>query len=304
MGYMRHKYTRPYFLKEDSAGNPTIYGNEGVQDYKKGSIRGIDRDILRRLDFRGKDVLDVGFGRGEAIKFAVDNGAVRVTGVDFSRDAYDIAREFLDRYGIHADLYCDEALSYFKSYTIRNDAEPFDIVLMLDVVEHIPRSELSEILKLMHNLLSDRAVIAINTPVFRVDNDVIAEGLNPRARDTSDDFDETAGMHCNRFTKRSLQSYMRNSGFIAISGHLFLANLSIALPLEGSRFAWWKAFKTRYPILLSALWWPERFTHAASWEEVRKREKSRLRRVLRFPKRVVKAVLRRIGFRGKPVEGQ
>lgn len=303
MGYMRHKYTRAYFLKEDSAGKPTTYGVEGVEDYKKGTIREQDREILRRLDFRGKTVLDVGYGRGEAIKFAVHNGAIRLTGVDFSKDANEIATEFLERYGIYADLYCDDALSFFKSYSMRDDSELFDIVLMLDVVEHIPRSELSRILNLMHKVLSTQAVLAINTPVFPVDNDVIAHGLDPRARDSSDDFDETAGMHCNRYTKKSLQNYMRGCGFISISRHLFVQSLPIAKALEGTRWAWWKAFKMGYPILLSGLWWPERFTLAASWEEVRRREKSPIRRLLRFAKRAVKTVLRRIGFRSKSVGG-
>lgn len=304
MGYMRHKYTRAYFLKEDSTGNPTIYGVEGVEDYKKGSIREHDWDILRRLNFRGKTVLDVGFGRGEAIKFAAENGAITVVGVDFSKDANDIAREFLYLHGIHADLYCDDAFSFFKSYPIRENAKRFDIILMLDVVEHVPRSELNEILKLMPKVLSDRAVVAINTPVFPVDNDVIADGVDPRSRDSSDDCDETAGMHCNRYTKSSLQTYMRSCGFIAISGHFFLPSLSIARPLEGSRRAWWKAFKMGYPILLSGHWWPERFVYVSSSEEIRRQQKRPMQRVLRLVKRVAKTVLHRIGFRAERVGGQ
>ena len=297
MGYMKHKYTRTYFLKEDSAGNKTVFGAEGVEEFKRGEVRKHDMDILQRLDFEGKTVLDLGFGRGTMIKFAVDKGAAKVVGVDFSKDAYAIAREFLVRYGMHADLYCDDALSFFESYTAREDAEPFDIVLMLDFVEHVSRSELTEILKLMRKVLSTRAVVVINTPIYRVDNDVISDGLDPRARDTSDEFQETAGMHCNRYTQKSLRNYMRDCGLVAISGHFFVPTLSIPRPLEGSRYGWWKAFKMGYPILLSALWQSELFEYALSWEEIRRRQNRAIhpiQRVFRFGKRAVRAMLSRM----------
>lgn len=300
MGYLKHKYTKGYFLKEDSAGNPTVCGAEGVQDFKKGGIRAIDRDTLRRLHFRGKNVLDLGFGRGEAIKFAIDNGASKVIGVDFSDDANEIARQFLDSYGIHAELYCDDALIFLQSYVTRGRAEPFDIVMMLDFVEHVPRSELGEILRLIRSVLSARAVVAINTPRFQVDNDVISHGLDPRTIHSSDEFEGTAGMHCNRYTKKSLQTYMRNYGFIAISGHFFVPNLSVGQPIEGSRYAWLKAWRRRYPILLSALLRSERFERAFLWEEIVSRQNrptNKMRIIFRFSKAQAMAVLHRIRTR-------
>jgi hypothetical protein len=290
---MKYKYTKSYFLKEDSAGNPTIYGANGVEEFKKGEVRDADRDILRRLNFRGKTVLDLGFGRGEVIKYAVDMGAAKVVGIDFSKDAYAIAREFLDNYGIQADLYCDDALSFLQTYTARDDAKPFDIVLMLDFVEHVPRDELTEILKLMRKILISQSVVVINTPIYPLDNDVIKDGPDPRAKDTSDDFEETAGMHCNRYTQKSLRNYMRVCGLLAISGHIFVPALSILGPLEGSRWALWKAYKKGYPILVSALWQPEYFEFAFSWEDIRKRQNHPLPRALRFGKHIVRGMLRR-----------
>jgi SAM-dependent methyltransferase len=267
MGYVRSKYTRAYYLKEDSEGNKTVFGAQGVEDFKKGGIREHDLDILRRMDFRGRNVLDLGFGRGEAIKYALDNGARMVVGVDFSEDANVIAREFLERYNLQADLYCMDVVDFFKWYASQKDAETFDMVLMLDFVEHVPRSELTDVLTLMRNWVSDRAVLAINTPVFQVDNDVIADGLDPRTMHTSEELEETAGMHCNLYTKISLRNYLRDSGFIAISGHFFVPNLSISRVLEGTPWAWLIAFRRGYPILRSAMWHKERFEYAMSWGE-------------------------------------
>jgi len=281
MGYMKHKYTRTYFLKEDCAGNKTVIGVEGVEDFKRGGIREHDLDILRRMDFRGKNVLDLGFGRGEAIKYALDNGAHRVVGVDFSEDANAIVRAFLTHYGLQAELHCMDALIFFQEYATRKDAESFDIVLMLDFIEHVPRSELTNVLTVMHDWLSDRAVLAINTPVFQVDNDVIADGLDPRARDTSDDYEETAGMHCNRYTKASLRNYLRSCGFTAISGHFFVPNLSIARVLDGTPWAWWIAGKRSYPVLRFAMWQKEYFEYAISLDEIKRKQNSKREQLLR-----------------------
>lgn len=272
VGYVRHKYTREYFLKKDDAGKPTLYGVAGLEEFMKGDIRETDKAILQCLDFNGRHVLEFGFGRGEAIKYALDNGAAKVVGVDFSEHASEIAEDFLTRHGYvdrRYELHCKDALGFLREYRPIKAHELFDIVLMLDFVEHIPRSELTEVLKLMHGTLSIRAVIAVNTPVFKVDNDVIKEGLKPEARDTSDVCEETMGMHCNRYTKESLIGFMRDCGFQAISeGHFFATHLSTPTPLDGNRpeELWSNAFKTGYPIQSS--WKLEQFEHACSLLEL------------------------------------
>ena len=272
MGYMKEKYTKAYYLKKDEQGQDTIYGVEGLPEFRNGDIRQHDKDILSRLEYQGKNVLDIGFGRGEALKFTADHGAANLIGVDFSEDAYTIATDFLNQHGIKASLYCQEAIDFLKSYVSSPDHQKLDIVIMLDCVEHIPRSELSQILSLLSQCLSTRGVIAINTPVFKVDNDVIAEGLNPQAKDTGDDFEETSGMHCNRYTKASLKSYMRSLSFKAISVHFFFPFLPVLTFLEGSRSAWEKACDLGYPISSIAINLPEQFEYAMSWEDIKKLE--------------------------------
>jgi len=294
VGYVRHKYTRAYFLKKDAMGNPTVYGAEGVEEFKKGAVRKHDLDILQRLDFKGKAVLDLGYGRGAMIKYAKDEGAARVVGVDFSPDAHAIAQELLNRYHVTADLYCDDALNFLKSYALQENIEDFDIVLMLDFVEHVPRSELTEILKLLHKVLSPRAIVAINTPIYPIDNDVIRDGLDPKSRDTSDEFEETTGMHCNRYTKQSLQKYMKECEFLAISGHFFVPHPSIPNSLEVHRVEWMDAFALGFPIRPFVQSQTERFEYALSWEEIKRRQKRSIFKRLGSGKQLVRASLRRI----------
>ncbi|MFC1848228.1 class I SAM-dependent methyltransferase [Chloroflexota bacterium] len=253
-----------------------------MEEFWMGGIRKVDKDILERIGFRGKNVLDLGFGRGEAIKYALENGARKVIGVDFSEDACSIAREHLEKYDLSAEIYCEEALDFFQSYIARKEVEPFDIVLMLDFIEHIPRFELTKILWLMRRVLSPRVVVAINTPVYPVDNDVIAAGFDPRAKCSSDDFEETAGMHCNRYTRKSLRHYMNANGFKALSGHLFVTHLPIPRYLEDTRVASRVAFRMRYPVDWQLMRQPEQFEYALSYYQQRKQRDSLLKIIFRL----------------------
>jgi 2-polyprenyl-3-methyl-5-hydroxy-6-metoxy-1,4-benzoquinol methylase len=272
MGYAQEKYTKTYFLRRDENGNPTAFGVIGLDEFEKGSIRSQDKALLAPLDFKGKAVLELGFGRGEAMKRALEQGARRVVGVDFSEDAAAIATQFLQRYGLVAEIICADALEFVKC---EKNEKCFDLVLMLDVIEHIPRAECAILLKELHRVLTPRALLVINTPVFGEDNDVLVEGLKPRARDESDDYPETSGMHCNRYTKASLRRFMRTCGYGAIGGHYFANDFAASPVVPIARLAWRKAYREGYP-LGGPVKPPEQFEIAYS-----SKQQERLRRLPR-----------------------
>jgi len=253
MGYMQQKYTSSYFLNEDSEGNDTHFGVEGVEEFRRGEIRGQDLALLKKVDFTGAVVIDFGFGRGEAMKYALEHGATRVIGVDFSRDAFRIAENMLKEYKLNAELYCDDALHFIDDMVMHDEAIKVDVVLMFDFIEHIPRSELTELFSILKTVLADRGIIVVNTPIFKVDNDVIVEGLNPLARDTGDERIETMGMHCNRYTKQSLKQYMKRRGFSAISNHYFIQQNFMVDMLPWRMLKHWSAGKSGY--FLKSLSW-------------------------------------------------
>lgn len=259
MGHLREKYTAEYYLHRDRDGNAVHYGADGLESFLEGSIRIEDLDILERIDFRGKRVLDLGCGRGEALKYAAEHGAADVHGVDFSKAAIEIARQFLHQANVEVQLHCADALEFLRAWAQRKDPQSFDVVTMLDCIEHIPRSELSVLLRTLLPLMSRRAVLAVNTPAFGADNDLLVEGLKPRAHDTSDDHEATAGMHCNRYTRRSLKRYLRGQGFAAVSHHLFVPHWRPPRWLEATHWALRKAAKLGYPILLPRALKAERY---------------------------------------------
>jgi len=247
MGYLKDKYTKSYFLKQNVDGKFDNIGVEGAEIFfkGKGNIRIPDLDILRRIDFSNKNVLEFGYGRGESLWFASQNGAAYICGVDFSNDAFELASNYLKE--IKVDLFCDDGLNFITKNNFKNK---FDIIIMFDFVEHVPRTELSDIFINLKRVINEKSIIAISTPIFKVDNDVILEGLKEEARDTSDEHDKTSGMHCNRYTLFSLKEFMKKCGFTSISGHIFINGLVINNCRKNKQFFTWNnALIEGFPVL-------------------------------------------------------
>ncbi len=269
MGYLKEKYIKEYYIRTGHCTKETRVRAAGIDEFYNGSIREVDRDILSRIDFKNKHVLDIGCGRGEAIKYVHEQGAARVWGVDFSEDAIAIANEFLKRHGIKAELRCEDALPFARDYLVRlqkGQGDLFDIVIMFDSVEHIPRSELTELLITLKGLISYRGIFAIHTPHFGTNNDVIKEGFKLLAFDGTEDDAVTRGMHCNRYTRASLKKYLRKLDLFALSHHLFVVNFPPCPScFMATRWARKKIFKMGYPILLPQAHQPEQY-EGYSWK--------------------------------------
>lgn len=290
MGYMKEKYTKSYFLRRDEYGNKLAHGVEGIEEFEVGGIRRQDLRLIERLNLSGCKILDIGFGRGEAVKLSLESGALNVTGVDFSESAVEIASENLSKYGLSANLNCADALDFVsKLAESSNGNKLFDIVLMLDFVEHIPRSELRIMLINLKKLLTDKAVLVINTPIFMADNDVIADGLLDIARDLSDDSEETAGMHCNRYTRDSLNSFMKSCGFEMIADQYYINQTYFLKSIPFFRIGWFGAYLKGFPISLRGLWRVDRREYAYSAHEIKRRERS----IFRKAKRIIGKIIRR-----------
>lgn len=255
MGYLQKKYTEEYFTGMDKNGNKLNYGVEGYSEFLDGRIRDIDMSMLTQISFKNKRVIEFGFGRGEVAKYVIDNGAQSYTGVDFSKAALKIAKKFLKKYGISSPkLYQDDALAFVKKYLKTHNQDRFDIVLMFDFIEHVPRSELNLIMKLLKKILSDKAIIVINTPAYRYDNDVIKDGLNElnnlNSYDASDLREETKGMHCNKYSIVSLQEFMFGLGYINITQIHFFVQFEKKSALQHFSYKrrWRACSKDAYPI--------------------------------------------------------
>lgn len=228
MGFLRDKYTREYFLGFDENGNKLHYGAAGGLEYLNGQIFDDIKLSLDLIDsYSGKNILEIGFGRGEVIKYVIERDANSYYGIDFSESAYNLAQEYiLDKFNLEDKnkviLICDDALEHIKQNLAKFKSMKIDTIIMLDVIEHIPCNEMRELLSLLSQIASNNSLFLGHTPFYEIDEDYIKQGeyLKPS---TSDLIVETKGMHCNKYTEKRFYKELSEAGFLPFKeGRLFV----------------------------------------------------------------------------------
>lgn len=220
MGWLKEKYTKAYFVRRDANGELLPYGVDGIEWWEKGEIYPPARTLLDGLNLAGARVLDIGHGRGEAVRHCLRLGAAFVCGIDFAEPAHEIAIATLEpedpsKYRlVNAD-----ALEFFEAESL--DAA-YDVVLMLDVIEHITRPEVDRLMPLVMRALVPGGCCVVHTPFFAEDDDVLVTGGKANCKDSSDTFDETRGMHINRYCESGLGEHLAKHGFIRKGPYYFV----------------------------------------------------------------------------------
>lgn len=154
---IKHLYDDTYFLGGNSKITGQIIGVEGYQDFASGKIYKKKIDCANLLNFKNKHVLDIGFGRGEILKYCYKNGAKYCTGIDYSESAYKIAKNYL---GDKANLFCLPFDEINKIIIYHQ----FNVIYMCDTIEHITMDELEIGFKQLVPLLSFDCEMLIMTP--------------------------------------------------------------------------------------------------------------------------------------------
>jgi len=212
MGFLREKYNREYFTGLTPSGEAADYGALGASEWRAGGIFHEIKEPIDLVDLRGGHVLEIGYGRGESARYMfVEKGILEYLGVDFSEDAFQLARETLAKISLDAwHLEVCDALDFLRT---ANFDSRFDAVFMLDTIEHIPRSEVQELLPLILRSLKHGGFLVVDTPFYSVDEDYIEQGYRFVAPSASDLHPATTGMHCNKYTRERLLSEMGRAGF-------------------------------------------------------------------------------------------
>jgi cyclopropane fatty-acyl-phospholipid synthase-like methyltransferase len=212
MGFLKEKYTREYFTGRTATGAETGYGALGANEWRAGTIFQEIREPIDSVDLRSASVFEIGYGRGESARYMFkDKGIVEYFGVDFSEDAFHLARETLA--DIPADLCRLEVADALHFMQAAQFQSRFDAVFMLDTIEHIPRVEVESLLPLIMKALKTGGQLIVDTPFYGVDEDYIDQGYRFVAPSASDLHPATKGMHCNKFTRERILREMSNAGF-------------------------------------------------------------------------------------------
>lgn len=140
-------YNKAYFLSDSV---------EGYQEYFDGSMSHTKIKLLNMLSVEdGINCLEVGVGRGEFLRQCAMIGA-KVTGIDYSRDAIDIARATL----------CDFPEANIQISDARHlpfESDSFERVFAGDVIEHLSFEDGTLMLKEMYRVLKPGGFMLVHT---------------------------------------------------------------------------------------------------------------------------------------------
>lgn len=94
---------------------------------------------------------------------------------------------------------------------------------MLDIIEHIPRNEVDQIVPALYSALKRGGCLVSHTPLYNNDADLIHNiNHNNTLFDSADEYKETKGMHINRYTRESLCKQFCKYNFVCYNDYIFL----------------------------------------------------------------------------------
>lgn len=145
-------YTKEYYLSSC----------RGFEEFLRGEVSQRLLYAFALADLRkGMHILDVGTGRGElAVKCA--EAGVHVKAIDYSQAAIEIARESLKRVG--KEVAKGVVFERMNAKKISYSDKSFDVVFMIDVVEHLYPEELRLALLEIKRVLKPGGRMIIHTP--------------------------------------------------------------------------------------------------------------------------------------------
>lgn len=150
---------------------PAVYTDDyyltnchGYEDFVVSGGRRVGPRFVKALslagDLRGKRVLDVGCGRGELVVQSAMRGA-EAWGIDYAQAAVDIAARALatadagPRERTHVEQMDVKALRFAGGF--------FEVVFMMDVVEHLYPHELAQALDELHRTIRPGGRLVLHT---------------------------------------------------------------------------------------------------------------------------------------------
>ncbi|MDD5070083.1 MAG: class I SAM-dependent methyltransferase [Candidatus Omnitrophica bacterium] len=136
------------------ADNPSY----ASQYFSNHSGQSIVNYIKNHVSIYDKTILDFGCGPGFLLDKLIKSGASKVYGLDFSRQSVDKANAaHQDKKTFKGAVCLDNLPSLFKDNT-------FDVVVAVEVVEHLSEDYLLEMLKEVHRILKPGGFFIVTTP--------------------------------------------------------------------------------------------------------------------------------------------
>ena len=160
-----------------------------------------------------KLMVDIGCGRGEMLALYAAHGWLSV-GVDFSPDALNICQRLIPQLPLEVSKNVSLVCSNAKSLPFEDDS--VDVVLMLDIVEHINQADLIKVIADVKRVLRPGGLLVVHTQptlnfikygqhLYRL---LCKVSRRPVPAIVSLESEEKYARHCNIQSKASLEEAM------------------------------------------------------------------------------------------------
>ena len=106
---------------------------------------------------RNKKILDIGCSFGWFEKFASENGCKEIIAIDTDVDMLSSAKRHIDTSNVRFMRGSATNLSKFKK-------DYFDIVVIFDVLEHVPKNKETAVFEEIKNVLKKNGLLVLSTP--------------------------------------------------------------------------------------------------------------------------------------------
>lgn len=146
-----------YYFKHYALINKIdLASEETIKTWFRDTEKAFNYELLRFLEdnYQSKFILDLGCGIGGILNFLKQRGCKNILGVDNSVEQVEICRKFVTDKVVKADLF--DFLS--------SNSKKYDIIIMLDILEHIHKNRVVELLQLVYKTLNINGKLIIRTP--------------------------------------------------------------------------------------------------------------------------------------------
>jgi len=124
------------------------------ESYYRRAVPGLRRRLGPWLPRKGDRILDLGCGLGELLYLGRSIGCARMVGVNLCREEIEAARPYVD-----ASFECLDILEYLKAAE-----ETFDCIFALNILEHLDKDTLLEVLRLSSARLTPGGALVAMVP--------------------------------------------------------------------------------------------------------------------------------------------
>jgi 2-polyprenyl-3-methyl-5-hydroxy-6-metoxy-1,4-benzoquinol methylase len=159
-------------------------------------------------------VLEIGCGAGNLLGSLAEHGIRSLRGVDVAPAAVEKARERLRPWGLQ------DRVSRSTPSDLLNERHinTYDLVLLCDVLEHVPPVRVTEFLTVVRELLREDGLLVVVTPSALTGPHDVTRHFRPPGTPPE-------GLHLREYTLRDLVSVLRAAGFGGTMGTGIVASV-------------------------------------------------------------------------------